>query len=209
MFQMCVRANRRFQRVGSQRGHWELGRIEKKLTRYSVSAPACALSTLSTPPRRGWFRCRRIWSLGCWLRDSFPATENPNVGPRVRAGAGFLGFRQCARPAGRVLRQRLASGPDKPTQPDGICHPVRNVLGFGKKVCAYQTLATGLLTPSRFGFAESNIQIRHFQRILLDELAPWLNLIAHQRGEHLVGGDGIFNPDLQQPAGVGIQRCFP
>ncbi len=43
----------------------------------------------------------------------------------------------------------------------------------------------------------SHVQIGHFQRIGLNELAPRFDDIAHQRREHLLGLFDMRDPDLQ------------
>ena len=45
-----------------------------------------------------------------------------------------------------------------------------------------------------------HIQIRHFQGVLLDELAAGLDLVAHQDSEQIVRGTGVFHLHLQQRA---------
>jgi hypothetical protein len=57
--------------------------------------------------------------------------------------------------------------------------------------------------------SELNIQIRHIQRILLNELPSWLDLLAHQPREQLVGVGGFIVFDLQERAGGGVERGFP
>ena len=39
----------------------------------------------------------------------------------------------------------------------------------------------------------SHIQIPHFQRVLLDELAAGFDLVAHQDAEEVVGGAGVVH----------------
>ena len=41
------------------------------------------------------------------------------------------------------------------------------------------------------------IQIFHAQCIVLDELAPWFDDIAHQLGKEIIGFGDIFNFHLQ------------
>src|SRR5208282_1695520 len=43
----------------------------------------------------------------------------------------------------------------------------------------------------------SDIQIRHAQRILLNELPAGLNDVAHQLDEDIIGLGGLLDPDLQ------------
>ena len=44
---------------------------------------------------------------------------------------------------------------------------------------------------------QSNVEVGHLQRVVLDERTPWLDHVAHQGREDLVGGDRILDPDLQ------------
>ena len=44
--------------------------------------------------------------------------------------------------------------------------------------------------------APLNVEVRHLQRIVLDERPPWLDHVAHQRREDLVRGDRILDPHL-------------
>src|SRR5262245_18138972 len=43
-----------------------------------------------------------------------------------------------------------------------------------------------------------DVQILHAQRVVLDEAAPRLDLVAHQRREDLVGLVGVLDTDLEQ-----------
>ena len=54
-----------------------------------------------------------------------------------------------------------------------------------------------------------DVQIEHVQGVLFDEIPSRFDLIAHQRGEHFVGGDGILDAYLQQATGVWIHGGFP
>ena len=38
----------------------------------------------------------------------------------------------------------------------------------------------------------SDIQVHDFQRVVLDELAPRLNILAHQCRKNVLGGDRVF-----------------
>jgi hypothetical protein len=46
----------------------------------------------------------------------------------------------------------------------------------------------------------SDVQIGHRQRVLLDELATRLDLVAHQRREDIVGSNGVLDLHLHQAA---------
>src|SRR5690349_25162574 len=54
-----------------------------------------------------------------------------------------------------------------------------------------------------------DIQVLDVESVVLDELAPRLDLVAHQRGEHEVGLRMIFGFHLQQRALRGIHRRLP
>src|SRR5690242_11900501 len=51
------------------------------------------------------------------------------------------------------------------------------------------------LGPGRAG---SDVQILDLESVLLDELAPGLDIVAHEGGKQVVGGGGVLQPDLQQ-----------
>src|SRR3546814_5979642 len=51
----------------------------------------------------------------------------------------------------------------------------------------------------------SDVEVGDLQRVVLDELAPRFDDIAHQGREDLVGGDRVLDPHLQQAARVGIR----
>ncbi len=48
------------------------------------------------------------------------------------------------------------------------------------------------------------IQIFHTQRIGLNELAPWLDNVAHELGKQIVGLGHVFDLHLQERARVGV-----
>ena len=43
-----------------------------------------------------------------------------------------------------------------------------------------------------------DVEVAHVQRVLFDELATWLDLIAHQHTEQLIGPHRVAHFDLQQ-----------
>jgi hypothetical protein len=55
----------------------------------------------------------------------------------------------------------------------------------------------------------SDVQIDHLQRIVLDELAPRLDHVAHQGLEDGVSFAGVLDPHLKQAARLGIERGLP
>jgi hypothetical protein len=54
-----------------------------------------------------------------------------------------------------------------------------------------------------------NINIPRPQRIRLNKLAPWLNLVAHEHGEDAVGFDGVVDLDAQEAADCWVHGGFP
>src|SRR5437899_3574150 len=55
----------------------------------------------------------------------------------------------------------------------------------------------------------SDVQVLHVQRVILDELPPRLDLVAHQRREHQVGFGVILGADLEQRPDLRIHRRLP
>ena len=51
---------------------------------------------------------------------------------------------------------------------------------------------------TNYALSTLDVNIRSPQRIRLNKLAPWLNLTAHQRGEHVVGPDRVVDLRPQQ-----------
>src|ERR1035441_5637418 len=51
-----------------------------------------------------------------------------------------------------------------------------------------------------------HVEVLYIQRVLFDELAPGLDILAHERGEDLFALDGVFQPHLQQRALLRIHR---
>src|SRR3990167_8034384 len=54
-----------------------------------------------------------------------------------------------------------------------------------------------------------NVQIGDVQRVVLDELAAGLDLVAHQAAEEIVGLVGLAHPDLEERALLRIERRLP
>src|SRR6185312_116655 len=53
------------------------------------------------------------------------------------------------------------------------------------------------------------VQITHKPCVRLDEDAPRLDLIAHQRLEDQIGGHGVFHVHLEERAALGVHGGFP
>ncbi len=54
-----------------------------------------------------------------------------------------------------------------------------------------------------------NIQVDDFEGVFLDEFAARFDVFAHERGENILGGDGILEFDLEQRAGIRIHGGIP
>src|SRR5207247_8573865 len=54
-----------------------------------------------------------------------------------------------------------------------------------------------------------HIQIPHFERVLLDEVAPRPHLIAHEDREDFLHAGEVLELDLQQGAGFRVHRGLP
>src|SRR5918996_3330692 len=57
--------------------------------------------------------------------------------------------------------------------------------------------------------SSSDIEEADVLRVLLDEGAAWLHLLAHQNAEHLVGSTRVFDVDTNQQAACGIHCRIP
>src|SRR6187200_617559 len=62
------------------------------------------------------------------------------------------------------------------------------------------------LASWRWDSRPSNIEIPHVERVVFDEFPARLDLVAHQRGEHLIGFRVILGANLQQRPSVRIHR---
>src|SRR5438128_550873 len=65
------------------------------------------------------------------------------------------------------------------------------------------------LKSAPYAGADSHVDVRRPQRIALDEVAPRLDLVAHQHREHVVGLDGVVDLHAQQAAHGGVHRGLP
>src|SRR5262249_4398664 len=81
---------------------------------------------------------------------------------------------------------------------------------------------SSMLTGTRWGFCSidgwkgqlhrrrgSDVEVAHVERVFLDELPPWLHLVAHEGGEDLVGLVRVLDLHLQQRARLGVHRRLP
>src|SRR5678816_2781660 len=57
--------------------------------------------------------------------------------------------------------------------------------------------------------SSSNVEVSDAERVVLNELAPRLDDVAHEPREYLVGDIGLRDLDPEQRAVGGVQGCFP
>src|SRR3954470_935360 len=55
----------------------------------------------------------------------------------------------------------------------------------------------------------SDVEVGHTQRVVLDELAAWLDLVTHQGREDLARGNRVLDLHLEQDALLRIHRGLP
>ena len=61
-----------------------------------------------------------------------------------------------------------------------------------------------MLKVATVSFARLDIEVLHFERVVLNEDAPRLDLVAHENREQFLGADAVFDRHLQQPARSGF-----
>jgi hypothetical protein len=57
--------------------------------------------------------------------------------------------------------------------------------------------------------SRSNVEVLYLERVLLDELAPGLDIVAHQRGKQVIGPGDIFELNLEQGPLRGVHGRIP
>ena len=123
---------------------------------------------------------------------------NPNSHPDRRSRLASRGGRSCVRVPQLGRLQPKDEGAGTPSHPDPLYQPLTQL---------------GLQELRKFaGFLETydlNVDIPRVQRVGLDELPARLDLVAHQRGEDLVGADGVLDLHAQHAAHGGIHRRLP
>src|SRR5207302_3004882 len=75
--------------------------------------------------------------------------------------------------------------------------------GSSRTARPLRSLATLGMTPVL------DIEVLHFQRVVLDEHPSRLDLIAHEDREELLGADGVFDRHLQQAPRLGVHGRIP
>ena len=102
-----------------------------------------------------------------------------------------------AHPGGQVEVQAESEGEDRQGQDGQGQDPAREKGRLASR-------PGGLPLPRR-----SDVEVGHAQRVVLDELAPRLHVVAHERREDLVGADRILDLHLQQDALGRVHRRLP
>src|SRR6185369_6377388 len=81
--------------------------------------------------------------------------------------------------------------------------------------CGSNEIARAMYMSSRIRRAKrrkrktSDVEVGHAERVLLDELTTWLDLVAHQRREDVVRRECVFDPHLHEPAARRIDGRLP
>ena len=75
--------------------------------------------------------------------------------------------------------------------------------------CAPKVLAKPACLIHAFKYPNLYIQVLHFKRVLLNVVAPLLNILTHQNGKQIVGIAGLIPSHLQQSAPRGIHGGVP
>jgi hypothetical protein len=137
------------------------------------------------------------------IGDSLAAVADPYVrtgrasDPHVVPGISSLNSKGASRPplASQTMTNRNANG-----------------ISLNNKRKLSATTACFVVSHTLFAGSSRqrlDIQIRHLQRVLLDEFAARLNRIAHQRGENVVGGHRILDAHLHESARFGVDGRVP
>ena len=146
----------------------------------------------------------------------------PNRGPQNPLGDGGVGMHAWAFQTA-TFRDRLGVGGGDRSHDDGDGLRLMDGLSPEKlKFEQTESSSSPLVTHinyrvtrwtrnplSTLPSAESNIQIPHELRVLLDEVSPRLHLVAHEHLEDPVRLDCILDVHLEQRAHVRIHRRLP
>src|SRR6218665_2892794 len=135
---------------------------------------------------------------------------------RMDSGRGaFLavsnGFATRPRPVSRHRSSVVLRWPSKRI---AVLHRLPIQLGMGKRcalLCAPMAARSlrHLIGDATLALHRSNVDVTRPERIHLDEVPPWLDLIAHQHREHAIGLDGVVDLHAQQAAHARVHRGFP
>src|SRR5579863_1225095 len=100
----------------------------------------------------------------------------------------------------------------------GSCIPVRSSPASGGGVMVSPPQPINALQTTRASSSRAmtdddpsglNVQVLHIERVVFDELAPRLHLVAHEDREDLVGLHCVVEAHLQHHARVRIERGLP
>src|SRR5262245_38573768 len=111
-------------------------------------------------------------------------------------------FRRLASEAAYALTARKSLDPGEPrrlTISQGFSHEDR-------RVASRQFFAT---LEKRCASRSVIIELLHLQRMLLNELAARLDLLAHQDAEHLIRLERVFLLYLEEGAASRVERRLP
>src|SRR5439155_14840359 len=74
-----------------------------------------------------------------------------------------------------------------------------------RRTCVHALLGAAFAEPE-----VSNVEVSDVERVLFDERAPKLDVLAHEHGEELVGAARrVLVADLEERARVGVHRRGP
>ena len=160
--------------------------------KYGVSGCAAGISCR----REDRPRCAHGWLLlaASRLGETSPASFASAIGPAIDA----------ANRDPRELNEQVRTWIDAQLASDGMPRELKDRFSY-----ILSKVAKHFVDILVIRLEKLNIQIRHCQRILLDELATWLHLIAHQGGENVVGSLSIFDSHAHQPPSLRIDGRVP
>src|SRR6185369_8952294 len=122
---------------------------------------------------------------------------------RAPAGAPASGRR--ARPAAPGRRSRSSRNRDSCAASPLRCRPGSAARRGGSD--RYRSL---IFNSRWFAvLAVLDVQVPHFERVVLNERPPWLDFVAHQDGKDRVGFDVVLDADAEQAALGGIHGGLP
>src|SRR5438094_1440557 len=85
-----------------------------------------------------------------------------------------------------------------------------DLISSSTTTCSMRSSGVATLLPLSFSFDPRSLRVdERVLRVLLDELPPGLDVLAHQDGEHPVRLGGVLQRDLLQHTGLGIHGRLP
>lgn len=113
----------------------------------------------------------------------------PHPAESATATRSRVGLRRARRPASH---RRPRWPPASPTATTVACKAVNH------QACRRPGSGLG-----------SDIQLANVERVGLDEVAPWLDLVAHQHGENLLCFHRIVDTNLEQHPAIRVHSGLP